>query len=426
MLHPDSRLRSAGSETLGRLCSVAGTSFMSSQVQFCVAQVVGNTDPHGRAGCALAFGEIYSHVGGLSAGPTLKTIVDVLMSLGADPHPLVHYWAMKSLARVIDAASLSYGPFINATIGAVVKLYNMDSHEQEGGSPASVNLRPDLPAYQAFCQVIDALIGVLGPELLDQDTARALVLILLKSFQYEREGIAVEAVKATQHLLIFAPNVIEPTELVQSLRSNLSSSRQPLKTAAINSVYQLVQRDASLMSRIGGDKLVSELFALLDDDPSVDGVRDTITSWLKQTVTSNPSGWIDLCQRIMSRTTAAKQAADAADAGSFSFMDEESQGLGVEADAAKSTRTTSRWRTQLFALQCLHQISSTLAESGQRKHFDAGTAKASGSNTRSLLIGRVADLIRMAFTASTAPVMEIRLEGLVVLRDVIKVSLLRL
>jgi hypothetical protein len=39
-----------------------------------------------------------------------------------------------------------------------------------------------------------------------------------------------------------------------------------------------------------------------------------------------------------------------------------------------------------------------------------------------LLVSRVPDLIKMAFTASTAYVTEIRLEGLIVLRDVIEVS----
>lgn len=51
---------------------------------------------------------------------------------------------------------------------------------------------------------------------------------------------------------------------------------------------------------------------MLDDDSSVEGVRSFITSWLEQTVVYNPSAWIDLCQRIMSRTTASQQVTDAA------------------------------------------------------------------------------------------------------------------
>ncbi|SGY43227.1 BQ5605_C001g00003 [Microbotryum silenes-dioicae] len=437
LLHPDAHLRAAAAESLGRLSSLGETSFMATQIQFCVNQVVSNTDPDNRAGCALAFGEIYRHVGSLAAGPVLKTIVDVLLSLSADPHPLVHFYALHALSLVIDAASLSYAPFTNATLGMLSKLYTQDTHEPEGGTPGSVNLRGDLPAYQAICRVMDALIGVLGPELQDSERVRDLVLLLLREFVNEEDdGIAVEAIKATQHLLMFAPDALNRQQLVATLRGHLSSSsRHLLKVAAVNSVYQLVQRDAASMSKVGGDGMVQQLFELLDDDPSIEGVRDAITSWLRQTAEANPSGWIDLCQRIMSRSTgAAKAVATAAAAASSSgggggadttnaqssFADEEIQGLGLDDGGLKASKATSRWRTQLFALQCLHEVFVTVAKSGRREHFDIARARVVRANRRGLLITRVGDLIKMAFTASTAQVMQIRLEGLVVLRDVIE------
>ncbi|BGP19331.1 hypothetical protein JCM10213v2_007420 [Rhodosporidiobolus nylandii] len=427
LLHSDAPLRAAAAESLGRLSSLGGTSFMASQIQFCVNQVVGNTDPDNRAGCALAFSEIYTHCGSLAAGPVLKTIVDVLLSLSADPHPLVHFHALRSLSNVIDAASLSYAPFTNPTLGVLCKLYMQDTHEPEGGTPGSVNLRGDLPAYQAICRVTDALIGVLGPELQESERVRQLVLILLKELTLEKDdGISVEAIKATQHFLIFAPDALDHATLVSDLRAQLSSSKQPLKVAAVNSVYQLVQRDAALMSKLGGDGLVHELFALLDDDPSIEGVRDAIMSWLRQTADANPSGWIDLCQRIMSRSASTGRAADAVDSGAAGQLaDEEAQGLGggdEEGGArpgAATARASSRWRTQLFALQCLHEVFVTVVRRGRREHFDINRARAVRANRRGLLITRVGDLIKMAFTASTAQVMEIRLEGLVVLKDVI-------
>lgn len=428
LLHSDASLRQAAAESLGRLSGLGGTTFMAAQIQFCVQQVVSNTDPDNRAGCALAFSEIYSHVGSLAAGPVLKTIVDVLLSLSADPHPLVHFSALRSLSHVIDAASLSYAPFTNNTLGLLCKLYMQDTHEPEGGTAGSVNLRGDLPAYQSICRVLDALIGVLGPELQESERVRQLVLILLKELTLEKDdGISVEAIKATQHFLIFAPATLDHTTLVSNLRSQLSSSKQPLKVAAVNSVYQLVQRDAALMSKLGGDGLVRELFALLDDDPSIEGVRDAIMSWLRQTADANPSGWIDLCQRIMSRSAGTANVKVDSSLPAGGLADEESQGLGLEAEGgarpgAANARTSSRWRTQLFALECLHEVFVTVVKSGRREHFDIARARAVRANKKGLLITRVSDLIKMAFTASTAQVMEIRLEGLVVLKDVIDVS----
>ncbi|KAJ8482572.1 hypothetical protein ONZ51_g5279 [Trametes cubensis] len=415
----DASMRKAGSEAIGRLASVAGTNFLTSQVKTLVDQVVNNRDPHGRAGCALAFGAIHAHVGGLAAGPLLKTTVHVLMSLINDPHPVVHFWALSALARVIDAASLAYAPFVSSTLGLLFKVYMMESHEPDGGSLNHANMSGDLPAYQVVCQNIDAVITVLGPDIQESTRTRTLVLDLVHQFiDEEDDGICVEAIKCIQHFLMFAPDHVNVPELVTRFRGYLASSRRALKLASINALYQLVQRDALSMSKLGGDRLVEELFAMLDDDSSVDGVRNVIASWLQQTVIYNPSAWIDLCQRIMSRTTASQQAADAA--AKRGDVDDEGQSLSVGTTAA-SSRQTSRWRTQLFALQCLHNICTVVGRSGRREHLDIAFARSQGIPTSGLLVTRVPDLIKIAFTASAAHVTEIRLEGLRVLTDVIEI-----
>ncbi|KAG8716699.1 hypothetical protein FRC08_008984 [Ceratobasidium sp. 394] len=304
-------------------------------------------------------------------------------------------------------------------------LYLRDSHDPAGGSTHTSNLAGDLPAYEVVCQIIDALIGVLGPELQEASRTQSLILDLVHEFSTEpNEGIAVEAIKCSQHVLMFASAFVDTPALVDRLRANLFSTRRPLKLAAINALYQLVQKDALVMSKVGGDKLVEDLFGMLDDDPTIDGVRNVILSWLHQTVTLNPSAWIDLCQRIMARTTASQQVAADTTVG---LRDEESEGLGVGmgleggVTASESNVLTSRWRTQLFALQCLHDICTLVARSGRREHIDIPFAKQHGIATGSLLVTRVPDLIKMAFTASAAYVTEIRLEGLTVLRDVIQI-----
>ena len=424
MTDGDLVLRSAASESIGRLASLAGTNFLTSQIKLLVDQVVNNRDPHGRAGCALAFGAIYSHVGGLAAGPLLKTTVNVLMSLSNDPHPVVHFWALNALSRVINAASLAYAPFVSSTLGMLLKAYLLESHEREGGSLTNANLSGDYPAYPVVCQIIDAVITVLGPDMQESSRTRTLVLNLVHEFSLEDdEGICVEAIKCIQHFLMFAPEHVNIPDLVDQFRGHLSSSRRPLKLASINALYQLVQKDALSMSKIGGDRLVEDLFGMLDDDSSVEGVRNVISSWLQQTVVHNPSAWIDLCQRIMSRTTASQQVADAAARQNLRDDEGESLNFGMTQEGSDTGRThlTSRWRTQLFSLQCLHSICTIVASSGRREHLDIAFARSRGISTSGLLVSRVPDLIKMAFTASTAYVTEIRLEGLVVLRDVIQV-----
>ncbi|WVO22834.1 uncharacterized protein IAS62_004177 [Cryptococcus decagattii] len=424
---PSPSIRSTSAEALGLLSSLASPTHLSSQVQWLVDQVVTNRSPDARAGCALAFGAIYSSVGGLAGGPILKTIVNILMSLATDPHPVVHFYAMKALARVVDAANLSYEPYVPTTLGMLSNIYLLETHEPEGGSPGSVNLRGDLPAYQVICRILHALIGVLGPELQEPGKVRSLVFLLVHEFGEETdEGLAVEAIKCVQQFLMFAPTAIDIPKLVQTFRTHLASPRRPLKVASITALYQIVQRDPVLISKLGGNQLVEDLFGLLDDDPSIDGVKKVISSWLRGTGAALPSGWIDLCQRIMTRTAAQKAAARrtqqaSAPATGPVFIDDEGESLGGGAsNSTSSNALSSRWRTQLFALQCLHDIVVSVAEGNRPEHFDPVLARRMGANGRHMLWSRVGDLIRMAFSASAAGVMEVRIAGLVVLRDVIE------
>lgn len=346
------------------------------------------------------------------------------MSLINDPHPVVHFWALRALSRVIDSANLTYAAYVPSTLGLLFRTYMLESHEPEGGSVNYVNLSGDLPIYQAICQNIDAIVTVVGPDIQDSVRTRTLVLDLVELLgQEDNDGACVEAMKCIQHFLMFAPEYVDVPKLVHQFRGYLSSSRRLLKEASINALYQLVQKDAVLMSRLGGDLLVEELFAMLDDDSSVDGVRSVITVWLQQTVVHNPSAWIDICQRIMSRTTASQQVAEAT-AKRVELGDDEGQSFSTGSGEATSgqSRPVARWRTQLFALQCLHTICTVVRQSGRREHVDVIYARSQSLPISGLLVSRIADLVRIAFTASAAHVMEIRLDGLLVLRDVVEVS----
>ncbi|KAI0030727.1 clathrin-coated vesicle protein [Vararia minispora EC-137] len=422
----DDVLRAASSEALGRLANISDSQqFLAGIMKTLVDQVVNNRDPQGRAGCSLALGAIYDHVGSLAAGPLLKTTVNILMSLSKDAHPVVHFWALHSLARVVNAASLAYAPYVPATLYMLFKIYVSPSHELEGGSIAISNSSGGLPALQVACKIIDATITVLGPDIQDTWRTRTLILDLVHRLIVEDdEGIRIEAIKCIQHFLLFGPDHVSIPDLIAQFRLHLKSSRRPLKLASIHALYQLIQRDAVLISKIGGDSLVRELFAMLDGDPSIEGVRKVIMSWLRQTVVYNPSAWIDLCQAIMSRTTASQRVVEASKGDSQAFDDEGASlsiGTAQDGETTGSGNLTSRWRTQLFALHCLHELCIIIANSGRREQLDIAYARKLGVPVQGLLVSRVSDMIKMAFTASTAYVTEIRLEGLIVLRDVIEI-----
>lgn len=441
LLTPERALQKVTAEAYGRLAvAVGGLAHFSPHVQFLVDQVISNRDPAVRAGCALAFGQIYAGLGALNANPVMKTVVNMLVSLSADPHPVVHYHALTSLRMVIENASLSYTPYVASTLGMLAKLYMQDTHEAEGGSVGSVNLRGNLPAQQAMVQIINTLVGTLGPELADSPRIRELVLILLHELATDPQGerhtdasTAVEVTRAYAHFNLFAPAFINQADWIRVLRSHLTALDAPraLKEAAMTALYQLVQKDALVVSKVGGDRLAEDFFSQLDFDPGLAGVREVTLNWLRQTAPVNPRAWVDLCQRIISgapksapapaRTSGGKPKAS--DLAAAELQDEEVASLGIDSSASFDTQNC-RWRTKLFALECVHEVFVVLRSTGRLEHFSTPPSspdQLAGSKLRNqfMLSSRISDLIKMAFSASTDTNTGIRLAGLVVLHDVI-------
>ncbi|KAI8967355.1 hypothetical protein BDF20DRAFT_900626 [Mycotypha africana] len=456
VIHPDPYLRNAASETIGRLTSIVSGSFAAAQMQILVDMVVSNRDPDVRAGCALAIGYIYSHVGGMAAASHLKTIVGVLLSLSSDPHPVVHTWALEAMAMTVSAAGLMFSNYVNSTLGLVTKLYLSETHEPGSGSLAVTNagMSVGFTAYQEFGRIIYELIGSLGPELQSSSKVRELCLNMVEELKLEPdERVNVEAIRCIQHFLMFAPKHLEIQELVPYLQNQIRSLHLPLKKAAVTCLYQLVQRDSESVFNAAEAGLDSELFKMLDTDPQLTDVKNVIRIWLKETAVAEPSIWVNITKRIVagSQTTtnsaqspAPKQVSDFSqedfadddygedfgDDDADGFVEEDNMDLattvadisGISSKLSVTVEIPPRWRTQLFALECLQQTIDLDFASGIREHFDliAARRRRQQAGLGDFLVFRVPDLIRLSFTAATAHVNELRLAGIQLLKMVVE------
>ncbi|KAG0172348.1 hypothetical protein DFQ30_010665 [Apophysomyces sp. BC1015] len=453
VVHPDPYLRNAASETIGRLTAIAGGSFVASQMQQLVDLVVSNRDPDVRAGSALAIGYIYSHVGGMAAAVHLKTIVGILLSLSSDPHPVVHAWALEAMAMTVSAAGLMFSSYVNSTLGMVAKLYLSDTHEPGSGSIAVSNagMSVGFTAYQEFGRIIYELIGTLGPELQTSSKIRELCLNMVEELKLEPdERVNVEAIRCIQHFLMFAPQYLDTRELVPYLQSQITSLHIPLKTAAVTCLYQLVQRDAELVFKAALPGLDNELFKMLDTDPNLSDVKNVIRSWLKETAVNDPSVWVNITKRILTGSSGGTVSSQAQKVNARNSMNEGSEDgynddeddeddeftddvnvdiptsvadeNGLSSKLSVNVEIPPRWRTQLFALQCLQKTIDLISLSGIREHFDLILARKrrQQAGIGDYLVFRVPDLIRLSFTAATAHVNELRLAGISLLRTVIE------
>ncbi|KAI1314758.1 hypothetical protein EDD11_001727 [Mortierella claussenii] len=480
IVHSDPYIRFVACEALGRLTSLLGSMTVTHQIKYLMDQVVTNRDPDARAGYALALGNVFSHLGGMMAGGHLRSVVEYLTSLSRDPHPIVHKWSLHSLALTISSAGLMFSPFVSSTLMNVATVYLAESHEPAGaGSIATANIamQSELSVYHELGRIIYGLIGILGPELQSSVKVRELCVSLVEELRNEdEEFVVVQGIRCTQHLIMFAPMLVDMSTLVPFLQARLRrSTGLSLKKAAMTCMYQLVQRDVKAVFQHSRGGLEDQFFKLLDTDPTLMDVKDVVRSWITQTALEQPSQWIDICRKVLSRTAidegqdvntnavgaAAPEVHQAGGAGDDQADEEfnDDDGENIFDDVPKSTKkaatlstlTTApiagsspepalavvvvvpekpvktapalppRWRTRIFALECIRQVIDVVATSGISDHFDLSIARRKKKNFGAdFLVLKVADLIKMTVYAASTPIQEIRLEGLLLLRQTIE------
>eukprot|EP00842_Homolaphlyctis_polyrhiza_P005067 jgi/Hompol1/5561/HPOL_004542-RA len=411
----DAPLRSIASEILGRLARVVGTAtFVNPMLQALVDQVINNREPESRAGSALALGCIHSFVGGMAASSHLSTTVGILHSLASDQHPLVHTWALHSLWLTIESAGLMYGQFVNPTLTLVVKLFMSESHEPGAVAANTSGNESNNEVLPAFGRILHALVGIVGPELQMSDSLREICFSLYEQLKNDNDPfVVVEAIRCIQNFILFARKYMDIQFLIPFLQRHLSGDSRAqvyqIRKASVTCLYQLTQHDPeTVLSATINNQLEEQLFALLDvetEEMVRDEIKDILTALLRHMAPGNPSRWIDLCRNILAKAAATDHSTPV---------------------PAIVVVLLPRWRTQLFALQCLHIVTEVVLATKQPEHLDMALARTkraallSDGKPCDFLVFRLPDLIRIAFNSSTANVVDLRLAGLLLLRDVIE------
>ena len=421
----DPYIRNLGAEAIGRLGNLAGSQFIATQVKGVIDMIVANRDPNVRAGCALSLGCIHSHIGGMAAGFHLKTIVSVLLSLCSDEHPTVHFWAMHGLCKVADSAGLTFSSYMLSTLGMLAQLYMSDAHSEESGSFSTSNMEIIHPTPLQLAQNIDALFTVLGPDLQDMSKARGLLLTMTEYVHREDpSSYKVEALICSSHLSMFAPAYLDFELYVKRLQEGIASTDNNLREVCIENMSNLVRKDVRAVLVVSGRTLEDQLWAALDDQPQHATLRGIIRSWLQQTFSTDTVSWIKQCQNILSKTRVKKNAlpvtaVTAKDTAASEVLDEEVAGFaaaaaaaqGENADPAAENQEFLKWQTRTFAMSCLSELIDVVEQ--------ASILDQSNPAEESLQ-SKIADVVRLAFTASTAGVVELRVLGLRIIDQLLK------
>ena len=364
----------------------------------------------------------------MAAGYHLKNILGILMSLASDPHPTVHFWALDALSKVVDSAGLNFSGFVSSSLGLVAQLYVAETHSSEAGSQASSNLEMELTTPVAIACCADSIINLLGPDLQDMTKNRELILKLVEQFQHEQESVLIaRSLVCLEHLAVYAPGHMDFATYVRDLQSTLSSKSPRIRNAGIEGLHNIMRRDVKDVLRIADDHLEDDLWVILEANPNHATVRNVFQNWLSQMGLDETEEWVQRCHKIVTRTRARQDKALATTepkpTATADLQDEEVAGFAAASGNAKDMADAEpssglellRWQVRAFAMECLSTLLSMVSK-------DSAIRQDSPAELE--LQQKVGDVVRIAFSASTANVVDLRTIGLRIIDQLLKVCLL--
>ncbi|CAN9144651.1 unnamed protein product, partial [Alternaria alternata] len=350
------------------------------QVNYLVDQIVANREPNARSGYAVALGCIHSQLGGMAAGFHLKNILGILMSLGT-----------------IHIQSCTSGP------STACQGYTTD----ESASLASSNIEIDIPSPAVIARCVDSTINVLGPDLQDVAKARDLIMTLVNLFQGDAdELVVIESLRCQEHISLYAPGHMEFSAYVKQLQRSVGAAvLHRSETCGHRWIAQPhATRHQEEVIRAADPGLEDQLWHVLDRDSEHEVVRNIIRNWLHQTGLSDTATWVQRCHSVLTKTKKV-ETQDKIEikpkAGATDLQDEEVAGFASASNAPG-------------------------AEAGEMAHNELVAMVSKEATFREespcvmALQQRIADVVRIAFSASTAGVVQLRIRGLKIIDQVLK------
>lgn len=195
-----------------------------------------------------------------------------------------------------------------------------------------------------------------------------------------------------------------------------------LRDAAVDGLYNLMKRNSCDVLKAAGAGFEDQLWLVLDTVPDHDGIRNIIRNWMHQSCLADTLAWLVRFQNVlkMTRPKAKEEMHDTTSkpTAAIDLQDEEVAGFAAAAGAAKDDKQSAgseveplRWQVRTFAMSCLSEIFLLIGK-------DIATNGESPAQVA--LQAKIADVVRMAFTASTSGVLELRIWGLKIIGAVLR------
>ncbi|KAK3274617.1 hypothetical protein CYMTET_17208, partial [Cymbomonas tetramitiformis] len=429
--------------------------------------------PGPRAALALAVGCLMRTVGSMafSAG-NVQEAINVLLECARRPSGTVHVWALHALWLLADAVGPGFirtartsldltlsllmcgdaaAPGLAQAVGRVINaLVAALGPELQPDGDEVVRCRAQLLEVQAGGGRLECFppLGHMGPAGREPG-AEPWVGVVDAAAQ-------LECVRWTQQLVLFAPHLMPTATHVRALRQPLASRQPAMRAEAASALRLLGQRDPQGVLAEG---LEEELFAALDreTDPRIlDELWRTLHGLLATGCPVNPKRWLRLLSHVALAVptkasasmppAAARSREDLEGDGGFFDEDDEpsSPGGGAEAgprggeeagngDKGRAGEGTSRaggmgaaggtagttaprWRTRVFAAECLCAVPSAVGM--DPCHFDLARAREAGGEQ--WLVLHLQEAVDVGYKVATGQAAMLRPFGLNLLQRLLQ------
>jgi hypothetical protein len=319
----------------------------------------------------------------------------------------------------MESAGLSFSSYVQSTFLLITKLLFSQPHDSVLNCTGESHFQSN-QFSEILAKMLVILLGVLGPELQVNNSLSMTAKQLMDHFHTNSEPyVIVESLKALQQFILLSPKVVEIAIVVPFLQSLLLNSHTAIRRASLTCLRQLTLRDAKLVAKVG-QYLPEQLFSMLDLDKDHEEVRDVVIMLMKETSYEKCFTWINICRDCLAKNVVVEEAGEPGDEHSPKKNEKPKAGsdnpfLLLIMQQIQSIPTY--WRTQVFATKVLRLL---LGEIKEPDHVDMIIAKKKHKTDQGeYLVFRVPDLIRLAFNAATSSTDELRLEGLLFMKEIL-------
>ncbi|GMM35776.1 Laa1 protein [Saccharomycopsis crataegensis] len=204
------------------------------RVEIHITDIVSNNNPYTRSADALIIANLYK-----LRQSQFNSILEVLLSLIADPHPVVNYWSLYSLITLVDSHLSASPSLCSQILESLEKIVLNDDYTIYKSSNLTSNFSLFYRSKYVIARLLRSIIIALGPNIREIKPRSRDILsnLLISSLFIDNDPIILrETLKSIQNLMVFDKSMFSLKLYVKvlnyllknSLKTCLGNKDQPL------------------------------------------------------------------------------------------------------------------------------------------------------------------------------------------------------